>query len=362
MMEIQKKLEKADELRQKSRYREALALIRRVLRTCGKENQDEFFQCHLLAGHTYRMLGDFPKAISHYETAVEAAKASKDRTRTADALTSLSLSYRAKGDWARALKMLSQAEKIYAKLGDSEAIAFLLWSRAGTYRIKGEIPEAIKTFREAYKKFVSLKDEHAAGYCLNGLGGTSRVRGAYRDSLAYYSKANELFGRLRDPFGLAYSYCGIGNALRMTDDYEGALRSFRKALVIYRRIGDIVSSSYTLWSMSKTCMMTGERKKLAQSEKYLEEARKLFNKTDDPRGKIYCLLSEAELHFMRGNKKGALKAAQKALESAEGHAFAVEGCHSRTILALAGGEAKMPGCYKSLGLKLDFRQIPANIP
>ena len=362
-------IEKADDLRVKARYRESLAALTRALKACGPREFGELYSCHLLAGHNWRMLGDFGKAIAHYEKAIASAgkmeknPQEQEMSRNADASVSMALAYRALGDWKKALQLLKEAERTYRRLKDDEALAFVLWSKGGTFRIKGDIGRAIGSLTEARKMFAALGDEHAVGYCLNGLGGASRIKGAYKASLGYYTKANTLFRRLKDPFGLAYSFCGTGNAMRMMERHEEALGQFRRALKTYKKIGDIVSSSYTLWSVSKSLLFTG---KMEKAEKTLKEAEKFFAKTKDPRGGIYCLLSEAELEAMKGRAKKAAVLASRALDDSKKHGFAIELCHARALLgslgARDGGKADM-GCYKKLGLKKpDFRKAPVNLP
>jgi len=356
MTSIKDKLEKADLLREKARYREAIKLLRAALKS--SLTGEEQFQAHLLAGHVYRMLGDFGSAISNYEAAIKSAKDLRDGTKEADSAVSLALSLRARGDWKTALKLLLNSERVYSKNKDDEALAFLNWAKAGTYRIKGDIDKAIETFKDAYRRFKGLEDEHAAGFCLNGLGGATRVKGLYKQSLKYYSDANKLFLRLKDPFGLAYSYCGVGNARRMEGDWKGSLINFNKALKLYERIGDIVSSSYTLWSVSKTYEFMG---KLADSARALKEAERLFTKTKDPRGRIYCLLTEAELKAIKGEKASAMRIAKLALESAREHSFGVEACHAVALIGILNGKPANE-CYRKLGLKLKFTSFPLNIP
>ncbi|MDA8388967.1 MAG: tetratricopeptide repeat protein [Nitrospiraceae bacterium] len=371
---LKSRIEKADALRDKARYKESIALLARAIRSCGPgADAGEVYKAHLLSGHNWRMLGNFEKAVFHYEKAISQAlsPAPGDGEKTPlsgapllDAKVSLSLAYRAMGDWKKALSLLREAEKAYKKLKDEEALAFVLWSKGGTFRIKGDIGRAIDAFREARKIFRARGDLQAAGYCLNGLGGASRIKGAYKTSLAFYSEANDQFKRLKDPFGLAYSFCGTGNALRMAGRHEEALVQFRKALKVYKRIGDIVSSSYTLWSVSKSLMMTGRTGPALET---LRQAERLFVKTGDPRGRIYCLLSEAELRLMAGGGQKAKAAglAAGALELSRRHGFAIESCHAGSLLALIKGDAgrKDTSCYKKLGLKKpDFKKVPVNLP
>ncbi len=360
-------IEKADALRQKARYRQSLSLLARAVKACGPRDFEGAYKCHLLSGHNWRMLGNFEKAIAHYEKAIKCAgeisPAERAKTLLPDATVSLSLAYRALGDWKKALSLLREAEKAYKGLKDEEALAFVLWSKGGTFRIKGDIARAIEALAEARRMFAALGDEHAAGYCLNGLGGANRIKGAYKTSLTYYTKANSLFARLKDPFGLAYSFCGIGNAMRMMGRHEDALKQFRRALKIYRRIGDIVSSSYTLWSASKSLMMTGRPK---PALKTLKEAEKFFARTKDPRGRIYCLLSEAEFAAMNGGGKKPAELAARALETSKRRGFAIEACHASALLGFFRlNAAREPGaaCYRRLGLKKpDFGKVPVNIP
>ncbi len=354
---IREDLEKADKLRDKSRYREALKILTRVLEK-GCESREDLFQCRLLAGHTYRMLGDFEAAAANYEQAITIARELKDPVKGADAKVSLALSVRGMGDWAAALRLLGSAERVYLRRDDEGALAFLNWAKGGTCRIKGDIDEAIKYFKTAYGEFTRLGDEHAAGFCLNGLGGASRVKGLYGRSLDYYTRANGLFKKLRDPFGLAYSYCGIGNALRMKGEWDPAAASFKKALKVYAKIGDIVSSSYTLWSLSKTYVMLG---RYETAKKYLKEAEKFFRKTKDPRGMIYCLLSEAELKALAGRKKSARAVVSGALELARAQGFAVEACHAEAMLSVLEGAPSF-ACYDDLGLKQKYKELPFNLP
>jgi hypothetical protein len=129
-------------------------------------------------------------------------------------------------------------------------------------------------------------------------------------------------------------------------------------VALYRRIGDIVSYSYTLWSMGKTHMMLG---RLALSERYTKEALRNFRRTKDPRGVIYCRLSEAEIAFLRGREASARKLLQAAGEDARSWGFAVERCHCRMLLGEME-DARGGACYRQLGLRLSFGSIPFNIP
>jgi tetratricopeptide (TPR) repeat protein len=174
-----------------------------------------------------------------------------------------------------------------------------------------------------------------------------------------------MFHALRDTFGTAYTHCGIGNANRMMNDYGKALGHFRKATRLYEEIGDIVSYSYTLWSLAMVYKMKGD---LAKAGELIDNARKNFKKTKDPRGIIYCDLADGEIAWMEGNNRKAHKMIKSALSNAGRHKFRLEECHGH-LIALnmkqpysRGATAKNPPCYKKIGIVLNFGSMPFNIP
>jgi tetratricopeptide (TPR) repeat protein len=174
-----------------------------------------------------------------------------------------------------------------------------------------------------------------------------------------------MFRSLRDTFGTAYTHCGIGNANRMMNDYSKALGHFRKATRLYEEIGDIVSYSYTLWSLAMVYKMKGD---LAKAGELINNARRNFKKTKDPRGIIYCDLADGEIAWMEGNDRKAQRLMKSALANAERHKFRLEACHARLLLLNSaqvyrkGAAAKNPPCYKKIGIVLNFASMPFNIP
>jgi tetratricopeptide (TPR) repeat protein len=349
----------AEKLREKSFYPESLRLFKKALQGYTKIcDRDGIFHCMLSLGDTYRMVGNFDLAAKSYANAIELAKKIKDSIKAADAKVGLGLSVRAEGKWKEAIKLIRESRRVYQRKGDNQGLAFTLWAEAGALRIKGNITGAIKMFRESYKIFKSLKDVHGVGYCLCGLGGTSRIAGQFRDSLKYYTSAHRLFSDIKDIFGTAYSYCGTGNAYRMLKDYQSALTNFAKASRLYKRIGDKVSYSYTLWSLGTTYKMIGNYNK---SRDNFIKAMLLFKKTKDPRGIVYCRLGLGEIALLKGMKAVARKHFLASLYGSTKNSFAVERCHTTTLISFMNGKIDN-GCYNRLGLKLRFQGLPFNIP
>ncbi len=350
---------KAELLRQKSRYRESLALFRKALSGYRSLRDPQgVLDCRMSIGDVHRMIGNYALAERSYSAAAAVAREVDDAVAVADAGTNIALCMRGRGDWRHALPLLQKNLAFYEKNRDRQATAFSLWAIGGTLRIKGDIQNAIRIYNNALKLFRKQRLRPAVGYSLCGLGGTHRIAGMFSESLDYYRKANRLFAGIGDKFGTAYSYCGIGNAYRMLDQYKKALASFGRASKIYTAIGDRVSYSYTLWSIGTTYKMMGDH---ANALLYFRTAQRLFRKTRDPRGLIYCRLGMGEVALLEGRKKQAEKYIMESVQLAEQYGFKVEQCHAGLLTSSLGGKLKT-ACYNKLGLSLSFTRAPFNIP
>ncbi|HMK59529.1 MAG TPA: tetratricopeptide repeat protein [Dissulfurispiraceae bacterium] len=363
---IYEKIEKAESLRLKSKYREALAVFKDACLLAKRRNDPGgLLDATMAVADVSRIMGDFDTAIEFYTESLEICEGLCNDLTAADAMVGLGLSYRAVGMWQKAMRLIGRARQVYTRADDKKGLAFALWAEAGSLRVAGKIPAAINAFKEARKVFSSVKYDSGIAYCFAGLGGAHRIAGKFADSNKYYQRANEMFRAQKDIFGMAYTHCGIGNAHRMSGDFAGALLHFKKATDLYSKIGDIVSFSYTLWSLACVYKMKGDLDKAANC---IASARKNFKKTKDPRGIVYCDLADGEAAWIKGDRKLARKLIQSALDSSRKHKFRLEECHSKLLLLnsshpfSSGVAAATVTCYKKIGIDPKLSTAPFNIP
>ncbi len=326
--------ERAEKKRAASRFIEAIPLY---LEAKAKARADAELRadCAFSLGDTYRMVGEFTLAARSYRDAYAIGLKLGEESMAIDATVGLGLSLRATGGYAEAVKLFNSALKYYRSGKDRDGEAFVLWARAGVYRFKGDVKKAVEGFRTSRDLFKRLNDDSGIAYSLAGLGGASRVLGRHKDSFKYYTAANLLFRDLRDTFGTAYTYCGIANSMRMRGDFAGSLDYFRRAKRSYKRIGDRVSYAYTLWGEGTALAMLG-RVKVAQ-RRFLE-ADGLFKETRDKRGRIYCMISEAQLVAIEDEKKGVRKL-DSALKKALSLGLKTEAGYAQDSIKAAGKRA-----------------------
>lgn len=336
----------AEKKRTKSKFLDATDLYIEA-KNCADNDRELQLNCLLALGDTFRLTGDFEKALKNYKEAhklslqidkdfkktnaygVESALDMLDLVDPTDAVVGMGLALRGLGKHKEALKQLNSAVKTYTLQKDKQGLAFSLWARGGTYRIKGDIKKTIEDFKEAKKIFAQIRDKAGRAYTLAGLGGATRVEGKYKESYKHYSEANKIFAELKDTFGMAYTSCGIGNSLRMKDEFRESLMHFGEARKKYKKIGDKVSYAYTLWAEGISFLMLG---RLSTAVSNFKEAEKLFKITKDNRGIVYCTLGYAQAHFISKKKALALKMSKNALKIATKHQFKIEKGYATTVI------------------------------
>lgn len=355
-------LKRADVLRFKSDFKEAFLLYMQAKHTAeAKSDIDSVLDATLGAAHCARLIGDFLQSIYLYQTALDITEAEDLMILKADCLTGLALSLKGLCKWEEALEALRPAQSIYKKEKDTEGLAYSIWAEGAIWRVAGDIKASIKCYKKALRLFEDQGFSTGVAYSLCGIGGSTRIAGDYKESLKFYTEANRIFKNLKDHFGKAYSHCGIGNAFRMLREVKDAETHFNRASELYASIEDVVSYSYTLWSLATLYKLLGQ---LGRAKELLSKAEANFQKTHDQRGIAYCSMTHAEIGFLEGKKKEALKAIKGCIIHTEKHSLQLEYLHSKLLKDMMKGSDLTPykHAYSEIGVTLRDPSIPFNIP
>ncbi len=160
-------IKKAEEFRQKSKYREALHFFKKALSVSKKKsNLNGVLDSTIAIADICRITGNFHYAISNYNEALEICDALCDELSAADSMVGLGLSFRALGMWKEAVKFSLKARRIYEMKKDKRGIAFAVWAEAGALRVGGSVLMAIEKFKESKDIFSSVKYTPGVAYAL----------------------------------------------------------------------------------------------------------------------------------------------------------------------------------------------------
>ncbi len=158
--------DQAEELREKARYREAIATYQKALKALG--NRDLLGRLRIQKGMAdcYRMVGDFEAAERFYREALRAAERLGDDLERADCLVGIGLSQRARGMLDEAQDNFQRALWDFFKKSKSSLVEgpFRLKEchfRLYRYLIEGgderELEEIGRTYRQLGSRFLLFK-------------------------------------------------------------------------------------------------------------------------------------------------------------------------------------------------------------
>jgi tetratricopeptide (TPR) repeat protein len=169
---------------------------------------------HLTRGNSYFKKGDYDRAITEYNKAIEI------NPKYAWAYNSRGVAYSAKGQYDHGIADFNRAIEINPKYANAHR------NRGCAYRAKGQYDHAIAD----YNKAIEIKPKFWAAYYNRGI--AYRAKGQYDNAIADYNKAIEINPRSVDAYnnrGVAYSAKG---------QYDHAIADYNKGIEINPRSVD----------------------------------------------------------------------------------------------------------------------------
>lgn len=213
------------------------------------------------------------------------------------AMQEMGMALRAWGKLDDALELLDTVLAAYTQNKDYAGMSFIHWAKGGIFRLQGHFEEGILQFKKsiALAKKIHDKINEAYGYC--GLAGISRICGKIDECVKNYKLAEKIFKHTQDVFGNAYTHCGMANGLRQQGKYVEALRHYNVADKLYSSIHDTVDLGFVKWGRADVLR---RKNKMADALKDLQEAKVLFDNSDEKRGQILTKLSLAQVLYALG--------------------------------------------------------------
>jgi len=285
----------AEAQRQLGSFEEALKSYAQALSRA--EDAEERMDTLLAMSACYRTLGHSAAAYELAEETLEMSKELEYDEYTVRAMQEMGMALRAWGRLEEALELLDAVLAAYVQQKDYNGISFIHWAKGGIFRLQGHFEEGIAQFQKAisFAKKAGDSISEAYGYC--GLAGISRICGKIDDCVNNYKRAEKIFKKTEDLFGKAYTNCGMANGLRQQGKYDEALRHYNVADKLYTSIHDTVDLGFVKWGRAD---ILKRKNKMNLALKDLQEARVLFDNSDEKRGQILTKLSLAQVLYALG--------------------------------------------------------------
>lgn len=217
-------------------------------------------------GHAYETLGDFERARSDYEQALDLARAAGDGAATWQSMLNLGQlwagrDYQQTGDWFR------QALDLAHELGEPRRLA-RSFNRLGNWQInRGDSEAGMRLHEQALALFEAEDDRQGMADTLDLLGMANGLYGDMHRSVEQFSRAIELYRALGDSAGLSSALAsratfagGInsGPAVNAHRGFEACRADLSEALHLARQMDWLAGQAYAEYSATMVHEIFGE--------------------------------------------------------------------------------------------------------
>jgi class 3 adenylate cyclase/predicted ATPase len=180
------------------------------------------------------LAGDYPQAVSRYQTALELTD---DVIHRARLLRKLGNVCQASGDYGQGIRYLEQGLELAVGTKQGPELASLYAGLGQIYHRQGKYQQAAELGSRSLDIFEGLEDRAGTALASNLLGITYWAMGELDTARTFHEKNLSIHASLGDVHGLAASYNNLGRVLADQGQLEWALHNFRQSQRLCLEIG-----------------------------------------------------------------------------------------------------------------------------
>lgn len=299
----------------KGEYGKALTFHNKALENDRKlkNRKDEALSLNNI-GNVYLKQGKYADAISNYERSLEIRQDINDPDGVASSLNNLGLVYRSQGDLNRALVYYQNAFKIFEQIGDKIGLANTLNNIGIVHRSNRNQERALESFLQALELFTKAGNKVGEANTLNNIGNIYYQQQKFDQALEFYQNSLKLSEEVGDKSSAAGKYSNIGGVYLMLGDSVKALANTEKALVLQKQVGDDKGQISTLNNLGAYFM---EAKEYDKSLSYFLAAEQAEKRIGDHSYNSITLTSIGEIYQAKKQPQLGLNYLLRALREAK---------------------------------------------
>jgi tetratricopeptide (TPR) repeat protein len=297
----------AVELQRQHKEREAIeCLLEAYRRDLPPEAK---IQLHILAGNGFLRLSELREAESHYQQALDAAKARGDREAEAVALDNLGLVYASRGDLDKAEERHGKALAIQEEIGNRRGQAHDLGNLGLVYFHRGEMDKAEEHHKKALAVAEEVGDRHVQANQLGNLGLVYFHRGEMDKAEEHLKMALANQEEIGDRSGQANQLGNLGLVYASRGDLDKAEEHHKKSVAILEEIGNRLGQAQVLGNLGN---VYGGRSDLDKAEEYYNKALAIHEEIGNRLGQATQLGNLGLIYKQRGEADEARKLLDRA--------------------------------------------------
>lgn len=295
----------------------ALEYANESVELAGRVGSDSLlFRSHGFLGNAYQYLGNYPKALHAYQTAIVFGQKLTSKTLLSQPYGNIGIIYYYQHDYVNALKYY---ERALQQLPSNDSIherreliakSSLLSNIGIIYDETKKFPESEKYYKEALVLAKRASGQEMIANILNNQGTLFKDRGNNELAFRYMQEAMDIRKQNNNKFGMARSYLNLGQFyFENLNDYKKAEEYLRQAISMAQEVGSLetVNSSYN--HLHKLYQQKGNYESAYEALRNFHETKdSLFNEENSKR------ITQLEMQFEFDRKQAQMEADQKAKE------------------------------------------------
>lgn len=200
----------------------------------------------LSKGIAFRMLADYPNALSATQAALPLFEALNDKRSLVASLGNIGNAYHYLSDFANALQYHEQSLAISKEIGDMRSHAASLGNISNVYSSIADYPKALRFGQQSLSLYQDIGEQMGAAISLFNLGLVHYEIADYSNALLYYQQSLAIGQDVGFKHGVLASLGAIGNVYLALADYPNALQYFQQSLALSEEISDKMGATYSL--------------------------------------------------------------------------------------------------------------------
>lgn len=212
-------------------------------------------------GLSYRMQGNYAKAIAYFFQSLKINKGMGNEKEVAGNLNNIGTVYYSEGDFDKAIDYFLQALRIKEQLGLKKEVATSLNNIGLVYRKQENYDKAMQYSIMSLEIKMDLNDKPGIAVSLSNIGVIYRIREQYEEAIDYYRQSLNIDRELGNKEGIAYTLNSIGVVYHFQGNSDGAMTHYLQSLAIKEEIGDRLAIANSLVNIGGEYINRGNYKK-----------------------------------------------------------------------------------------------------
>ena len=233
------------------------------------ELDDYLLDAQLLLGNTFKVTGDYDKAMDYFNATLKQAEENGDKNFIGGSLNDIGSLYYDKYDYDKALDYYEKSLVIRKELDDKSRIGASFNNIGVIYWEKKDLDKALDYFEKSLVIDEELGRKRGIGTAFNNIGVVYKEKGNFDKTLDYYKRSLSTREELGDKGAIVGSLFNIGLVYRDKGDFDSTLVYFKRSLPITEELE--IKGPYG-WSFTVIGSAYIEKDDFKQAAENLEKA------------------------------------------------------------------------------------------